>query len=553
MSPPSPPPAAPDAPSLRLFGFAFAGFLLIALAVLRPALGGPFISDDIQFIPDNPFVNGHGGSLAEVLVPGSDAHFYAGGSYQPVTHAFHALEWRLFTTDTRGYHVANVLLHALNASLLVLLLVAAAVPSRAALLAGIFFAVHPANVEAVVWISQSRSLLALGFALSALLALERRPLASVPLFCLALLSKSIAAFAIPMAAAFLWSWHCRGTATRRQAGALAVWVAALLAFAPLEMTGLATLKPVEARAYADAATQLRSIVSIGAHYLWMAATGAGTAAFHEPQPVRSGLDPWWLSGVVAAPFFMWRIARGLYLGRLEAAWWLGAAAAYAPVSQVAPFFFPMGDRYLYCILPGLIGGTLLAGQGAIARISARRAGVATRAATALCAVLLALFGLRSNARAMLWQSEEALVREGAQRYPDGMVGHYVAAVDAVAAGQHELAISHLRASMNRGAYVVRSFADDPALAALESNPRFQELVREASGRRIEFARRRGAVDQYSLRSIASGHHLRGEIDDAIATLEEALARGGPLQQELEAYVERLRHERDAQRGEGAGR
>jgi hypothetical protein len=174
-------------------------------------------------------------------------------------------------------------------------------------------------------------------------------------------------------------------------------------------------------------------------------------------------------------------------------------------------------------------------------------------ATALCAVLIALFGMRSNARAMLWQSEEALMREGARRYPDGMSGHYVAALDAVAAGDQEGAISHLRASMDRGAYVVRSFANDPALAVLKSNPRFRALAREASGRRIEFARRQGAKDQFSLRSIASGHYLRGEIDEAIATLEEALARGGPLQQELEALVERLRRERDAQRGAGADR
>src|SRR5262249_11239915 len=144
--------------------------------------------------------------------------------------------------------------------------------------------------------------------------------------------------------------------------ALAIWLAVFLAFAPLEVTGLATLKPADARAYGDAATRLRSIASIGAHYLWMAATGSGTSAFHEPLPVRSWLDGGGLAGR----------ARGLRAGDEEAAWWIAAAAAFAPVSQVAPFFFPMADRYLYFMLPGLIGGSLLAGRAALARAGARR-------------------------------------------------------------------------------------------------------------------------------------------------------------------------------------
>jgi len=90
-----------------------------------------------------------------------------------------------------------------------------------------------------------------------------------------------------------------------------------------------------------------------------------------------------------------------------------------------------------------------------------------------------------------------------------------------------------------------------AFAPLKPDPRFRALAREMSGRRIAFARELGAHDQYSLRSIASGHYLRGELDQAIAALEEALARGGPLQAELEQLAARLRRERDERRaGDG---
>ena len=46
--------------------------------------------------------------------------------------------------------------------------------------------------------------------------------------------------------------------------------------------------------------------------------------------------------------------------REEGAWWLCAAVGFAPVSQFFPFEFPIGDRYLYFILPGLFGGVTLA-------------------------------------------------------------------------------------------------------------------------------------------------------------------------------------------------
>ncbi len=99
--------------------------------------------------------------------------------------------------------------------------------------------------------------------------------------------------------------------------------------------------------------------------------------------------------------------------------------------------------------------------------------------------------------------------------------------------------------------MVRSFADDPALADLRPNPQFRALVHEMAGRRIAFARALGAHDPYTLRSIASAHYLRGELDLAIAALDEGIARGGPLRAELEELAARLRRERD-ERGAGAG-
>ena len=64
-----------------------------------------------------------------------------------------------------------MVVHALNATLLLALLNSSGIPRFWAILGSVFFALHPANVETVAWISQLRTLLAFSCALSALLVL----------------------------------------------------------------------------------------------------------------------------------------------------------------------------------------------------------------------------------------------------------------------------------------------------------------------------------------------------------------------------------------------
>ena len=117
--------------------------------------------------------------------------------------------------------------------------------------------------------------------------------------------------------------------------------------------------------------RVRSIPAFAARYLVMASTSLGVAAFQEPPPALSWLDPWWLGGAVALAALAWRFAVVARARRPEAAFWLWAAVSYAPVCQIFPFVYPLGDRYLYFILPGLLGGVLL--------VRAFRSGLSVRA------------------------------------------------------------------------------------------------------------------------------------------------------------------------------
>ena len=146
---------------------------------------------------------------------------------------------------------------------------------------------HPANVEAVAWISQLKSSASLVLALAALLAYPRRPgLASV-CFALALLAKGHAVFALPVAA--LFEWLRTGRVRWRW---IALWAAIFAAFAVVEIASHE--RNQGGGPDADATTPfvwLRTIVAIAMRYLVMAATSLGRLRLPRDraraQPARS--------------------------------------------------------------------------------------------------------------------------------------------------------------------------------------------------------------------------------------------------------------------------
>jgi tetratricopeptide (TPR) repeat protein len=149
--------------------------------------------------------------------------------YYPALHSAFWIEHLLWGDAPLGYHLANVLLHATAACLLVLVLRRLAVPG--AFLAGLIFALHPVCVETVAWVSEQKNTLSTVFYLwTALTYLRWRKVRPRPylyvwasaLFLLTVASKSEAA-TLPAALLVVLWWKQGRLSWRTDAVPLLPW------------------------------------------------------------------------------------------------------------------------------------------------------------------------------------------------------------------------------------------------------------------------------------------------------------------------------------------
>lgn len=527
----------------------FAGFAILSFTVYRTALDGAFVSDDAEVIVSNPFVNALTveNLVAIIDVRSTEKSFTA--NYAPIAELLTALERHLFGDRVFPYHAVNVLLHALNAVLLVAWLRSSQLPSAGALLGGLLFALHPANVEAVAWMSQLKTDAALAFSLAALLAFRPAPFTGTLLFAAALLTKASALFALPTVAVLVWARRGRPGGGARHWAWVAVWALLFGLYSIPEFSSFEQFGEVEGQPYPDAAVHLRSIAAFGSRYLAMAATSYGLSTFHQPELARSLLDPWWLAALPAAALLLWRIVVTLRRRSEEAAYWVAAAASYAPISQIFPFLFPMGDRYLYFVLPGLIGGSLFLASEARQRLAAPRATgraplasphAISRAAIAGALALAAFWGVRSAERAGVWRDETRLLLDAERHYPDGGPAHLLRARRAAQVGDVAGAVEALRGAEERGFGSFMNLPDDPALAPIAGTKAFYDFVRAMAGRWIERSHGWSHMNQAQYHLLAHAHMIRDEVREAETALEKAIAAGGPQEAVLRSELAQLR-------------
>jgi hypothetical protein len=169
----------------------------VAFVAYLPSLAGVFQFDDYHVIVHYPTVHSWGALIER-----------AGGGVRPLLKASYTLNWSLGA----GFSLLNIALHAMNAALLFLIGSLLFRDRRAALIASLLFALHPAATEAVTYISGRSSSLMAAFYLGALLSyLHGYRFFSAALFVLAVATRETA---VTLPAALLLCELCRGAEWR---------------------------------------------------------------------------------------------------------------------------------------------------------------------------------------------------------------------------------------------------------------------------------------------------------------------------------------------------
>jgi len=211
------------------------GVVLLVLLAYLPSLRGGFFSDDFFYVVGNQTLQSL--PLTRLWEP------FVGRTnpieFLPIRDLSYRIDMALFGLEPVGYHLHNLLLYALCCvatwlccrATLRLLGVAGRPGAWMSAVVTILFAVHPAHVETVAWISGRKELLSGLFALLALWQFakgilperpdwKRLPL-SYGLFLLALMSKSTALPVVAVAAMMAAVRYRSRTAIGRAALALA--------------------------------------------------------------------------------------------------------------------------------------------------------------------------------------------------------------------------------------------------------------------------------------------------------------------------------------------
>ncbi|MFI5215768.1 MAG: tetratricopeptide repeat protein [Candidatus Limnocylindria bacterium] len=162
--------ARPSEGSRRSMLLAAILLALLTLAVDWPVTGHGFLDyDDQAYVTDNPVV------LQGLSWPGVAWAFTTGemGSWHPLTWLSHMLDCEWFGQRAEAHHLVSLVIHVVNAMLLLVVLARMTGAWRPSFLVAALFALHPLHVESVAWIAERKNVLSTFFLFLTLWAYER--------------------------------------------------------------------------------------------------------------------------------------------------------------------------------------------------------------------------------------------------------------------------------------------------------------------------------------------------------------------------------------------
>jgi hypothetical protein len=432
--------------------------LVLCLAVYAPVANHGFVNyDDPMYVTANPVV------LRGLTLDGVEWAFTAtqASNWHPLTWISHMADVECFGPAAGPHKLVSVGFHAVN-SLLIFLLLGRSTgkPLRSAFVAALF-AVHPLNVESVAWVAERKTVLCSFFWLLAAGAYgwnvrrtgAARPLAVLPLFVAALLSKPMAVtFPFTLMLLDVWPlgrvWEGSVLGGNRFPPGLASRILPLVRekvpFFLLSAGFSVVAYLVQRGGYAVSAIQdpgegIRASNALLSYVRYLGKTIRPTSlSVHYPLPT----DPGPVGIVLGAGFLLLLLTVAFVLQTRSRPWlsvgWLWFLGTLVPVIGIVQAGSQaMADRYMYVPLLGiLVGGVWEVSE----RVAGRRREVV--AAVSLGGVCILLFAVLSRHQVWHWRSSVDLFRHAVVITPGSAVvrnnlgGSLLETGDVAAAEEH---------------------------------------------------------------------------------------------------------------------
>ena len=429
-------------------------WLLLALALLvyGPALEGGFIWDDeshVTHLESLRSAEGLRDIWTRVRPPATP-------QYYPLTFTVFWIQYRLWGLNPFGYHLVNVLLHAINGFLIWKLVRRMRWPGAG--WAAVLFVAHPVLVMSVAWITELKNGLAGFFMLASLLACGRHAgwgeegashavslrgyLLALLFFFAAVLSKTPAGL-LPLAFLLL-TWLDRRPLGR------AFWLR-LVPFVALGVfMGFVTVSVEQVMGTAQAEFQwpwANRLILAGRSFwfylgklLWPA-----RLLFIYPEFDLRPAHVWnflWPVSVALVMALLWRQRGRIGREPLAAAVWFflsGPAIALLHVLYMMQYTH-VADHWQYFAAPAIL---ILTAQ-ALSRVAARG-----RAGTVAAGILVAVLGVRTHIQCRMYRDPETLWTTTLAGNPEAWMAHNNLGQICSHRGQLDEALWHYEEALRR--------------------------------------------------------------------------------------------------------
>jgi len=402
-------------PESRNFrAFAHLGPILLLLTATIAVYGQTLASDFIFNWDDNAYVFENqalqGISLFNIKLAFTSSYV---GNYAPVQILSYMVDYIFWEMKPQGYHLTNLIVHAVNGIVFYLLLAKWSKNRLWAFAAALLFLVHPVQVESVAWVSQRKNLLAMLFFLTAFAAWQkyrdhmtaRWYVTSLILFLLATLAKSVAVI-FPVVILLYDIGYANTTNGWRLLKDKLPFLSIAIA------VGILTIKIQGGQSF-HGGTPLNTFLTMStvlARYLWLLFWPTHLSAVYDP-PVKTAFD-----GEVLASLVLLAVLTGiaflLWKRRHEAFfWYVLFFLGLLPVIQIVPMVTLMQDRYLYFPLLGA-APLLLWPLRSTELVSPAR-----KLTAAFLFIMLLLAALLARQRTIVWQTARTLWIDAVYKTP----------------------------------------------------------------------------------------------------------------------------------------